>query len=228
MREEYFWILYENKEFDKLQRAFDNGLTFEFDIEDAILQASYADDYSLMYFLWKNGAKAETPYIEKIFEKFKVGELQYKNKESFFIREDNIKDLSKKNIVASLDIIKVFYSITKKIEEEQDREIEIEIQFEPFLYQGQKTIWEVNFVGVVNLKIEKKIFSSQGYFFKEGDVESSSVYIKSVHSPVDLRWIKIDKERSTIELEILFDFEYEKTGLKNQPLKLKEALDIYN
>lgn len=117
----------------------------------------------------------------------------------------------------------VFYKFTQEIEDEQDAELELIIEFESIEIEGQKLNFKLEFLGFSNPEIEKSVFSNGYNFSGDDEIELGSIYLQSVHNPIDLKLLKIEKRHhiEIITIELFFDFEYENTDYKNHLLKIQ-------
>ncbi len=235
MDENRFWELYESREFDTLQVEFDKGLSFEFDVNRSALNASYGGaDYETLYFLWRNNAKAGSPFLEKVFNKFKKGKSAQDVIEEKSItltgEENDYEDLSSNFSVDKLTLTKVSYEHREEDKNIVDSEFILFVNFIPFIYNSKKVTPSFKFVCFSNPLLKGQIMG-KGYFFSKKDsLEPSSIYLQSVHNPVDLKWIKIEKgvNFEMIDFKLFFDFEFERTDYKNQELDLTFKIDIRN
>ena len=127
-----------------------------------------------------------------------------------------------------LKVTAIFYEFTQDIEDVQDAEFELIIDFEPFEIDGQEFTMKLEFVGFSNPQLEKNVFLKGCTFNDEDELEPSSIYFQSVHNPIDLKKLKIErKEKLEIfEIELLFDFEFENTDYKNHLLKIQFEKEI--
>lgn len=123
----------------------------------------------------------------------------------------------------NLSVRDVFYEFTDEIENEQDAEIEIIIEFEPIKILEEEIELRLEFIGFSNEDLKASVFL-EGYNFTEDDeLEPASVYLQSVHNPIDLKKLKIEKKENLeiIEMELFFDFEYGQTDFKSHLHKIK-------
>lgn len=122
-----------------------------------------------------------------------------------------------------LKVKEVFYVFTQEIEDEQDAEIELIVEFEPIKVEDEKLNLKLEFVGFSNPEMENRVFLD-GYNFSDDDkIEPSSIYLQSVHNPIDLKALKIERKQDIeiITIELYFDFEYERTDYQNRLLKVQ-------
>ena len=117
----------------------------------------------------------------------------------------------------------IFYEFTQDIENVQDAEIELIIEFEPFNIEGEEFTLITEFVGFSNPDLERNIFSNGSTFKGKNEVDPSSIYLQSRHNPIRLNFLKIEKrdDLEIFEIELLFDFEYEQIDYKNHLYKIK-------
>jgi len=122
-----------------------------------------------------------------------------------------------------LKVKEVFYEFTQEIEDEQDAELELLIEFEPFKIDNHELAIKLQFLGFSSPEIERSVFSNGYNFNEDNQIEPSSIYFQSVHNPIDLKFLKIEKKQKLeiITIELFFDFEYEKTDYKNHSLKIQ-------
>ena len=140
-----------------------------------------------------------------------------------FILLINILPMQKKFPFQELKVMDVFYEFTQEIENDPDAELELIVDFNAIYVEGQTVNCKLEFIGLSSSEIEEKVFSD-GYRFDEGDeIEPSSIYIASVHNPVDLKFLKIErmKNEEVVTVELYFDFEYEGTDYKNGLFELQ-------
>ncbi len=116
----------------------------------------------------------------------------------------------------------IHYEFTREIEDEQEAEIEFVIKFSPLIQDRQNLEPSLEFVGFSTSEMGSRVFSAGYEFSDDDDIEPSSVYFQSVHNPVDLKWLRIEKQEAfeLIEFELFFDFEYENTDYGSQSLRL--------
>lgn len=121
----------------------------------------------------------------------------------------------------------IFYEFTQEIEDEQDAEFELVIEFEPFEVEGEEHELRLEFVGFSNPVLEKHVFSDGFVFSEDDELEPSSIYLQSVHNPIDLKKLKINREgdNETFEIELFFDFEYERTDYKSHTFTINHQQD---
>ena len=133
----------------------------------------------------------------------------------------NIIPMKKDFPLEMLKISNVFYEFTQE-NDKHDAEIELIIEFEPIKIDGHEINPKFQFIGFSNPALEKSVFLS-GYNFTDEDyLEPSSIYFQSVHNPVDLKALRIEKKdgKEIIFIDLFFDFEYEQTEYKNEKLNL--------
>lgn len=137
----------------------------------------------------------------------------------------NINLMQEKFPSDKLILKNVNYEIPTNFKDDLDPEFEVILEFEKIKIDGNETEIKLEFYGFCTQKMIDAIYSSGYNFNNDMEIESSSVYIQSVHNPVDLKFLKIDKEFDKIEFDLYFDFEYERTDYKNQKVKLEYKLD---
>lgn len=141
----------------------------------------------------------------------------------FFLYLTNILPMQKEFPFEKLKVKEVFYVFTQEIEDEQDAEIELIVEFEPIKVEDEKLNLKLEFVGFSNPEMENRVFLD-GYNFSDDDkIEPSSIYLQSVHNPIDLKALKIERKQDIeiITIELYFDFEYERTDYQNRLLKVQ-------
>jgi hypothetical protein len=220
MNRDEFWKYYNDKEFDKLQSVFNDGTEsqFGFDIDIYVKQASWSEDFEQLYFLWKNGAKALTPYIAEIYDKFSKGETAKDMVRAKEIkRNDKLKkvkaDLTNYESVNQLPIDQVYFNTNKK------NETYLIITFAPFTYNEMIFDSESCLFGPLSFTDlgTKNRFDFSASNFNE------SIYLFNVHNPVNLLEIEFqDAFKNEIKVKIIlqFDFEFE-ANRKNELLTLE-------
>jgi hypothetical protein len=187
-----------------------------------IESASYADNYGVLYIFWKYDVLATTEYIEAIFKKFKNGilpdELYANDKLEQMKRLNKVKlDLSS-NFSASKLILKKIKFIV------DENGSEIIVTFKPFRLIDEIFERTIEFTTNNILTITP---NSELTFSKEGEDMNGSFYFDNVHNPVDLKRIKFGNQvgkKIEVELELFFDFEYERTPLKNESIILHSKI----
>ncbi|MEL6672795.1 MAG: hypothetical protein AAFR61_11410 [Bacteroidota bacterium] len=120
----------------------------------------------------------------------------------------------------NLKISEVYYEFTQETDE-QDAEIELVVKFEPFMLEGEEVSPAFQFLGFSSPRMEQSVFSDGYHFSEEDGLEPSTIYFQSVHNPVDLKALRIEKqgEAEVISFDLFFDFEYEGTGYKSESRK---------
>ena len=135
----------------------------------------------------------------------------------------NILPTQKEFPFDKLKVKEVIYEFTQEIEDEQDAEIELVVEFEPIEFEGQILNLKLEFVGFSNPEMEHGVFTN-GYNFNDDDeIEPSSIYLQSIHIPVDLKSLKIERKQNMeiFTIELFFDFKYERTESQNRLLKVQ-------
>ena len=178
----------------------------------AIEFASFGDNFHMLYILWQARAKPTTPYLEEIFNEFENGKTP----------EIIIEERTDKNVYTT---IKGKFSVEKliieKIEIDNKNGFEIYIKISNFIYKGDKSIQ------TIELQLEKDVkISDDAEFCFEINEFTGSFYILNSHNPIDVKKLKINSLEKTIFLELYFDFEYERTGLKNQSLIINSTFNF--
>jgi hypothetical protein len=218
-------IIFGNKEV--LIQAIEEGIDMSIASEEQkdgrrppIEFASFVDNYGILYILWQHNALATTGYIENIFEKFKNGILP----ETLYEQEalEKTKRLNK----VKLDLTNNFSASklqVKKVKLTVDENgSEIIVTFKPFKYDNEVFERTIEFLTDDILLITP----NSEWVFNTEEMDSS-FYFDGVHNPVDLKKIKfgdkIDKKLD-IELELFFDFEFERTPFKNESITLKSRI----
>jgi len=213
----------------KIQELIDQGLEIdrldEYDISLAARAIFGAINYRALHSLWKAGAKATTPYLEEIFAEFKQG----KSVEDFYReveeekKRNKAREISKNFSAKKLKLQSGHLAFTAEIEGEQDAELELILNLEPFMYDGYFTQTQFEFIGFWSDEMRIQMYTKEGYTFDSEEVEASSIYLQHAHNPVDLKRLTIKSGRKfdTIEVELYFDFEYEATDYKNESLVWK-------
>jgi len=118
----------------------------------------------------------------------------------------------------------VRYEFTPEIEDEQDAEFELILEFQELMVGHQAIRPVMAFIGASNPEMEKQVFS-EGYGFTEADdtLEPGTIYLESVHNPVDLKWLRIERlrDKRKITVELYFDFEYAGASFASKQLTLE-------
>jgi hypothetical protein len=182
--------------------------------------ASWGNNYDVLYILWKHKALATTPYIEAIFGKFKKGSLP-----DALYAHDKLEQSERLNKV-KLDLSTDFSASKLELEKIQlsidENGSEIIVTFKPFRYNDQ--VFERNFEFVTD---DILVIMPHTELVFNDEYMSDSFYFDDVHNPVDLKRIKFGDrigDKIEVELELLFDFEYERTPLKNESIILKSRI----
>jgi len=223
-------IVQESHDNGKLQKLINQGLDVnqkdEYDISLAERAIFGSINYDALFTLWKAKAIPTTEYVEEIFNEFKNGktpqEFYQEDEEKEINKKKGVKDFSKNFSAKKLKIASINIEVTEEIEGVQDSEVILNISLKPFIYKDWVTETELQFVGFCNPEMKKQIYSD-GYTFKEDEIEPSSIYVQNVHNPIDLKTLKISegKNHNFIEATLFFDFEYERTDYKNETLHIK-------
>jgi len=220
MNQEDFWNKYNNREFDNLFSKFEKGVKFNFDLEQETKQASWGEDYELLYFLWKVGAKGESPFIEEIFEKFRNGEnfstmVNQKDELEKEKRENPSADLTSYNSVEDIPIGEIRLAL------HDQSEFYLHIDIEPYLYDDY--VVEPNGLHFGPLILNRDL-SSNGMITFDSNEFDQSVYLFHSHNPVDLKSIefkKLNEQETSMKIEVSFNFEFENNG-ENEILTLEK------
>lgn len=149
-----------------LQQGFDPNTLLEQD-KSAMEWSSYADDYRMMYILWKYGGQPTTPWAEEIINKFEKGE-SYIEVEQFYSKERNdvgniedYKDLTDGFSVQKLEfqtgtirlqeesLYKISIPVSKFVLDNSIVDTAIELDFVPLpeplsAYIGKSVVFPVN------------------------------------------------------------------------------------
>ena len=211
MEQEEFWRKYNNREFENLYSEFERGLKFNFDLEQETKQASWGEDYELLHFLWKIGAKGETPFIEDIFDKFNNGEsfTQMANRKAESEKKkkaDVSADLTAYNSIKDLPIGKI------ELRLHDHSEFYLHIEIKPYLYDDY--VVEPDGLHFGPLRLNQDLLSNDRIEFAPNEFDES-IYLFHSHNPVDLKSIEFQKISDTeilIKAEILFNFKFENNG----------------
>lgn len=213
-----------------LQQGFDPNTLLEQD-KPAMEWSSYADDYRMMYILWKYGGQPTTPWAEEIINKFKKGE-NYIMVEQFYSKNVNdagslgdYQDLTQGFSVQKLEfqtgtirlqeesLYKIRIPVLKFVLDNSIVDTAIELDFVPLpetlsAYIGKSVVFPVN--------------PEEGY-------ADGSIYVRSSHNPVDLTrlsFLNAEDGMLMVEASMKFDFEYEDIGFENEELVIRVALEI--
>jgi hypothetical protein len=188
----------------------------------AIEFPSFTDNYGTLHLLWQHKAVATTPYIKLIFEKFDKGQ----SPQELYDIDKMAKENEQKKV--KLDLTNKFAASKIKVERvhfaADDNGTELNVHFKPFLYDNSihKVILEFVTDDILELK-------PNSILHFEGDYLSSSMYIDNVHNPVDLRTFKtgnIVGKKMAVELELFFDFQFERTPFPNETVTIKHNIKI--
>lgn len=220
MTREEFWKYYNDKEFEKLRAVFDAGgeTEFGFNIDTYTKQASWSEDFNQLYFLWQNGAKASTPYIVEIFERFTKGETaQDLIKEKEIEKKEKQKkvkaNLTEYQNVRQLPIDRVYFNKNEK------NETYLMVKFAPFIYQGEVFDSESCLFGPLDFSD----LESKNKFDFSSKVFDESIYLFNAHNPVNLLEIEfknILKNEIEVKVTLQFNFEFEGNG-KNELMTIE-------
>ncbi|MEE1899701.1 hypothetical protein V1389_15245 [Flavobacterium rakeshii] len=206
-----------------LQNGFDANTLLQNDTT-GIQWASYTDDFRMIEIFWKHGAKPTTEYIEDIVTEFEKGKTYLDLKEA----EENpgdYPDLTNDFSVTKWEILKGQF----KIEEENYYCIVLPVS--KFVLDDEIISTSINLYAIelpetlhsyVGKTISFPVNPNEGYI-------DGSVFLRNAHNPVDvteIRFLKLEKDFIELELTMMFDFEYEDIGLKNETTKYLVQLVI--
>ncbi|MFM2268654.1 MAG: hypothetical protein RL757_2095 [Bacteroidota bacterium] len=180
----------------------------------------YVNNYNLLYLLWQQGVVATSIEIEHLYEQFAHGILPaalYQQDENVLIKQLKQVKLDLTNAFSASKLILKTLSINRN-----EDKTEIVLLFKPFKYNQQIFTCCLEFTTERLIKI-----ASHTELLFEKDELVSSIYFDEVHNPIDLRRIKFGKtvhEKTTIELELFFDFEYEGTPFPSETVVLSSKI----
>ncbi len=178
---------------------------------------SYVNNYNLLHLLWQHGVVATSVEIEHLYEQFAHGILPaalYQQDRNALIKQLKQVKLDLTNTFSASKLVLKTININQN-----ENKTEIVLTFKPFKYNKQIFTCCLEFITDRLIKIVRHT-----EFFFEKEELVSSFYFDNVHNPIDLRHIKFGKtvhEKTTIELELFFDFEYEGTPFKNETIMLQ-------
>jgi hypothetical protein len=216
MERNQFWEYYNNYEFDKIKSIFGDGRLSEygFDIATHTRQASWSHDFKRLYFLWQQGALAETPYIEQVFARFRNGEI------AADLTAEMVAAKAKETASVKFDLTD--YKSADQIPIEAcsfDRDdtgvVSLYVRFAPFMYEGdvQRPEWcqfsDLNFDG----------FDGTNRFDFSGHNFDQSLYLFHAHNPVDLLEVAFSSVFDTevsVKITLQFDFAFEAVGKREK------------
>ena len=221
MNQKEFWDKYNKREFDDLYSEFEKGVKFNFDLEQQTKQASWGEDYELLYFLWKIGAKGETPFIEEIFEKFQNGEsfsemANQKAKLEKEKRENASADLTSYNSVKDIPIGEI------ELKLHNHSEFYLHIDIKPYFYDDY--VIEPDGLHFGPLLLNRDLGSNGIVEFDSNEFDES-IYLFHSHNPVELKsieFIKLNNLETLIKITVSFNFEFGNNG-KNETLILEKT-----
>lgn len=180
-------------------------------------------NYDALFVLWRAKANPPTELIKGIFKDFENGKSpqDFYKIEALEKKQHKVREIATSFSVKKLKLDFVSFEIIKYENDFIDDQFELLLNLEPFLFKGFFTETTLHYSFLCDESMKKKIFSEEGFTFKaDSEIAPSFIYIQNAHNPVDLKSIKIKRGRKyfTIETQLYFDFEYEKTGLKNEIL----------
>lgn len=208
---------------NELQNGFDANTLLQNDTA-GIQWASYTDDFRMIEIFWKHGAKPTTEYIEDIVTEFEKGKTYLDLKEA----EENpgdYPDLTNDFSVTKWEILKGQF----KVEDENYYSIVLPVS--KFVLDNEIISTSIdlhaielpeNLHSYVGKTISFPVNPNEGYI-------DGSVFLRNAHNPVDvteIRFLKPEKDFIELELTMMFDFEYEDIGLKNETTKFVVQLAI--
>jgi len=177
---------------------------------------SFDHNFELLHVLWKAKAKPTTPFLEEIFSDFSHGKTPSDLLKKFSEPETEYIPIKGDFSVNKLQVEKIEFIPS-------GMDTMLFLKFFNFVYQEQKVSPDLEFN--INKPIEN--YEDFEVYFNPEDECSSSMLLFESHNPVDLKRLKVYKDRGKkiIEMDLLFDFEFENTELENQILKLKEGIE---
>ncbi len=218
-------VQYKNDE-GKIQELINQGLEVdrkdEFDYSLAERAIFGAINYSALYALWKAKARPTTEYVQEIFEGFELGKTvaEFYEEEAEELKRQEAKDITKDFTIKKLCLASTSFELTKE-------EFELTLVLKPFIYDDHFTETTLHFVGTCDASMSEQLFSTNGYSFKQDEIEPSSIYLQHVHNPVDLKKLRIKKGRTYnyIMVDLFFDFEYEQTDFNNEAISWESKVN---
>jgi hypothetical protein len=185
--------------------------------------AQPAEDYEMLYILWKAGAVPTTPWLQDVFACFEKGIMPKKEKKEL---PQKIKKFSQNSF--SISKLKIFNGSLLI----QDGEWKIVLPIEPFELDGEiiETAIYLESISIPtdSLKqLEDRKFQFPEY--PEDGYIDSSVYLKNVHNPITVKTITFKKHnarKNTIHAELEMEFNFEVIDLKNEFCILKTLLSL--
>lgn len=213
IKEDEFWEYWEKFDYPNIERALRVGLDFDFDINHYVQQASWMNDFHMLYVFWKCGTRAPTPFIENIFKRFDAGDTAdiLKKEEQSLLKNEvkkDIKNLTHNFSIKNLPIENVYFTLNKEIW------LDLHIQFSAFLYESNLIKPQSLIFSLIVDSSELNRLAGKEIFYDKEDFDES-FYLYSSHNPVDLvvfKVINVNGKDCEVEFTLRFDFSYEKNG----------------
>lgn len=221
MTSDDFWKLYNDRELNQLLPIIHKSKKFGFDLKHYTEQASWSTNYEELYFLWKLNAKAYTPFIEEIFNRFEKGEYEkmiIEKKLEEQKKADSIKaDLTEFSSVNQIPLGEISLSKGK------DSIIRLTIPILPFHYDN--FISEEELIVFSDLEINFDDLKKGRIDFNKNQFDES-IYLFYTHNPVVLKSIEFEDysiDFLKIRITIQFYFSVENNG-DDELLIIKETV----
>jgi hypothetical protein len=224
-----FWTYLEKQDYAALTHLFNHGKKFKIpNIQDWIKQASWQKNYAQMFFLWRNGAPAPTPFIEEIFSRFKMGvhfetleqEKQAEKNAALALVKADLSDFTSAQQIPIEEI--VFYKTAN------DQMVEttyiLSIRFAHYLQHGYvhahtALAYTIYYAPPI---VDGTLLTEDNF---EGD---ESIYLFSSHNRVNLislSFSKISNVQLNMRIELDFNFSLEGNG-DEEILVLEKIIDL--
>lgn len=228
MTEKELLNLVVERDYEAVENALKNGFDANKPLNNdttGIEWASYTDDIQMMEIFWKHGAKSDNEYVQDFIKDFESGKTHL----DFQKVEENKEDYP--NLTESFSVDK-FEFLEGSIQEFEDNFFTIFLPISKFVLDYEIIETSIRLDGIqlpeslsscIGKTIEFPINPNEGYI-------DGSIYLRNCHNPVDvteIKFLKLENQKLTLEMKMNFDFEYENIGFKNELLKKEFRLEIY-
>ena len=213
------------QDYDGVKKAIEEGFDVNTQVPEKVAiveSAQPAEDYEMLYILWKSGARATTPWLGKVFASFEIGHFPQNEKKEV---PQNIKKFNSNNF--SMKKLKI--SNGKLFLSEND--CRIELQIHPFELDDE-VIATCIYLEDMSLPVDIKDIENKNFDFpaypQEGCIDSS-IYLKNVHNPITVKTIsfkKYDKSSDVIKVSLDMEFDFETIDIKNEEVKINTVISV--
>ena len=185
--------------------------------------ASYIEDIRMVEIFWKYGAAASTGYLQEIVAAFEKGKTYL----DFEKKEDVNKNL---NLSENFSVSKLIF-LKGTISQNENKYYQIELPIAAFIFEQRTVETKIDLTRIILPKSLSECIGENISFPinpTEGYVDGS-IYLAERHNPVDVYEITFISQADNLlelEMKMIFNFEYEGTGLKNEKLTKSIFLSI--